>query len=148
MKDCASQAIPTPVRPKLSREFQDHHKIDDIFAGVYGFVFNRDSNWIYSIVDDFLYLKAEDVENVDAYTATATIAHSSRQNMHDVYRKMFQTGSAALYFSQCQDHNETWLPLFEKAYAKAHSSYDALRWGYPGYCLNPTSTGFGMLIYK
>ena len=31
-----------------------------------------------------------------------------------------QTGSGALYFAQCEDPNETWLPLMEKAYAKAH----------------------------
>ncbi len=37
-----------------------------------------------------------------------------------------QTGSKALYFAQCRDQNETWLPLLEKAYAKAHGDYAAI----------------------
>ena len=53
-------------------------------------------------------------------------------DMQEWYHMMYQTGSGALYFSQCRDTDETWLPLFEKAYAKAHGDYDALRWGYPG----------------
>lgn len=43
-----------------------------------------------------------------------------------------QTGSRALYFAQCSDQNETWLPLLEKAYAKAHGDYAAIDGGFVG----------------
>ena len=105
-----------------------------LLLGVYGFVFNRDSNWIYSIVDDHLYLKAETFEDAEKATAAALVAaHSTHMDMQEWYQMMYQTGSGALYFSQSRDLDETWLPLFEKAYAKVHGDYDALRWGYPGY---------------
>jgi hypothetical protein len=43
-----------------------------------------------------------------------------------------QTGSRALYFAQCSDSNETWLPLLEKAFAKAHGDYSAIEGGFVG----------------
>lgn len=43
-----------------------------------------------------------------------------------------QIGSTALYFAQCSDPNETWLPLLEKAYAKAHGDYAAINGGFVG----------------
>lgn len=46
---------------------------------------------------------------------------------------MWQAGSRALYFAQCSDDNETWLPLLEKAYAKAHGDYTAIEGGFVGY---------------
>ena len=53
-------------------------------------------------------------------------------NADDEYRKIMQTGSKALYFAQCKDQNETWLPLLEKAYAKAHGDYGAISGGWVG----------------
>ena len=103
-----------------------------LLLGVYGFVFNRDSDWIYSIVDDHLYLEAQNFEDADKTTADAVVAYRTYKDMQERYHMMYQTGSGALYFSQSRDPDETWLPLFEKAYAKAHGDYDALRWGYPG----------------
>ena len=50
----------------------------------------------------------------------------------DPDRKTMQTGSKALYFAQCKDQNATWLPLLEKAYAKAHGDYGALEGGKNG----------------
>jgi len=48
------------------------------------------------------------------------------------YRKTYQTGSQALFFARCRDSNETWLPLLEKAYAKAHGDYASLSGGWAG----------------
>ena len=76
-------------------------------AGVYGFVFYRDGEWISVVVDDNLYLAAGDFDHSGTYDATGK---ASRE-----YKKRYQTGSEALYFSQCEDQNETWLPLLEKA---------------------------------
>ena len=52
------------------------------------------------------------------------------------YRKVMQTGSQALYFAKCKDQNTTWLPLLEKAYAKAHGDYAVIRGGMFG-LVNP-----------
>ena len=50
---------------------------------------------------------------------------------HD-YRKRNLMSSRALYFAKCSDDNETWLPLLEKAYAKAHSDYASIEGGWVG----------------
>lgn len=77
-------------------------------CGVYGFVFYKDGEWISTVIDDNLYLKKGDYgEDRDTHDATGKKAR--------LYRKEKQTGSKALYFSRCEDQNETWLPLLEKA---------------------------------
>jgi hypothetical protein len=77
-------------------------------CGVYGFVFYRDGEWISTVIDDNLYLTHED------------FGHSF--NVHDpsgkrsrTHKKERQTGSESLFFSKCNNENETWLPLLEKA---------------------------------
>lgn len=50
-----------------------------------------------------------------------------------VYTDLFQKGSKSLYFAACRDENETWVPLLEKAFAKAHGDYAALGGGQVGY---------------
>lgn len=77
-------------------------------CGIYGFVFHRDGEWISTIVDDNLYLTHEDHGlGSDYYDARGKKARQ--------YKKQKQTGSEALFFSKCENENETWLPLMEKA---------------------------------
>jgi hypothetical protein len=88
-------------------------------VGVYGFVFHRDGEWISEIIDDKLYLIKPDYE--ESWQERDLIDEDrQRVNGEEDYRKIYQTNSGALYFAQCEDPNETWLPLLEKAYAKAH----------------------------
>ena len=48
------------------------------------------------------------------------------------FRDSLRKGSNALYFASCKDSNETWLPLMEKAYAKAHGDYQSIEGGFAG----------------
>lgn len=56
----------------------------------------------------------------------------NRRDAEENYRKANQIGSKALYFAQCSSENETWLPLLEKAFAKAHGDYSAIDGGFTG----------------
>lgn len=44
-------------------------------------------------------------------------------------RETLQKGVEALYFARCRDSQNTWMPMIEKAYAKAHGDYGSLRGG-------------------
>ncbi|GAM89994.1 hypothetical protein ANO11243_080340 [Dothideomycetidae sp. 11243] len=109
-------------------------------VGVYGFVFHRDGEWIHTIVDDKLYLTMSDYREgsraKNAWTAVANRATSEQE-----YRATFQTGSRALYFAQCSDENETWLPLLEKAYAKAHGDFQSIEGGFTGEAIEDLTGG-------
>lgn len=91
-----------------------------------------DGEWIHTIIDDKLYLTAPDFDE----NANQKYNWQQQINMQDPeeeYRKTVQTGSRALYFAQCSSENETWLPLLEKAYAKAHGDFNAIQGGFTGY---------------
>ena len=96
----------------------------DTEVGIYGFVFYRDGEWIQTIIDDKLYLKSANWNppNIQRHLLEQ-IGHEDNE---DVYRKTYQTDSKALFFARCRDQNETWVPLMEKAYAKAHGDYASL----------------------
>jgi hypothetical protein len=81
-------------------------------CGVYGFVFYRDGEWIWTVIDDNLYLQWSD------FDAALGDQYDPANAKEIKYKKNNQTGSEALYFASCVDENETWLPLLEKAYAK------------------------------
>jgi hypothetical protein len=55
-----------------------------------------------------------------------------RPDSEEKYRRTYQSGSEALFFAACENSNETWLPLLEKAYAKAHGDYAAIEGGFTG----------------
>ncbi|KAL1966929.1 hypothetical protein VTN77DRAFT_3673 [Rasamsonia byssochlamydoides] len=108
-------------------------------VGVYGFVFYRDGEWQQCIIDDKLYLRAADYdESIDERPIWDDI---NRTDTEEEYRKVWQTGSRALYFAQCSDENETWLPLLEKAYAKAHGDYSAIEGGFVGEAIEDLTGG-------
>ncbi|KAJ3454329.1 hypothetical protein MRS44_018223 [Fusarium solani] len=100
----------------------------DTEVGIYGFVFYRDGEWIQTIIDDKLYLKSANWNppNIQRHLLEQ-IGHEDNE---DVYRKTYQTDSKALFFARCRDQNETWVPLMEKAYAKAHGDYASLSDGW------------------
>ncbi|THC99147.1 hypothetical protein EYZ11_001398 [Aspergillus tanneri] len=108
-------------------------------VGVYGFVFYRDGEWQQCIVDDKLYLRAADYdESIDERPIWDDI---NRSDTEEEYRKVWQTGSRALYFAQCVDENETWLPLLEKAYAKVHGDYSSIEGGFVGEAIEDLTGG-------
>ncbi|KAI3530403.1 calpain family cysteine protease [Colletotrichum abscissum] len=111
----------------------------DTRVGVYGFVFYRDGEWVYSIIDDKLYLKSPCWDLLSMQRCL--LEQIDREDVERVYRKTYQTGSKALFFAQCKDQNETWVPLIEKAYAKAHGDFGSLAGGWIGEGLEDLSGG-------
>jgi hypothetical protein len=100
-------------------------------VGVYGFVFYRDGEWISSIIDDRLYLIKPDY-NDPSIDRDVWDDIGTQGDGEESYRHAFLTGSKALYFARCRDENETWLPLLEKAYAKAHGDFSSIEGGHVG----------------
>ena len=95
---------------------------------------------MHTVIDDKLYLRHADY--TESVEEKYTWDQLNRADPEEEYRKTYQTGSRALYFAQCSSENETWLPLLEKAYAKAHGDYKAIDGGFTGYvsdshCLDP-----------
>ncbi|KAI0115230.1 cysteine proteinase [Daldinia grandis] len=111
----------------------------DTRIGIYGFVFYRDGEWIYSIVDDKLYLTSPCWDSPSMQREM--LQQIDREEPEKVYRKTYQTGSKALFFGQCKDQRETWVALVEKAYAKAHGDYGSLSGGWIGEGLEDLSGG-------
>lgn len=108
-------------------------------VGVYGFVFHRDGEWIQTIIDDKLYLTAADWD--ESIMEKWTWQQINRIDAEEEYRKANQAGSRALYFAQCSSENETWLPLLEKAYAKAHGDFNSIQGGFTGEAIEDLTGG-------
>ncbi|KAM0321379.1 hypothetical protein ACHAQA_010143 [Verticillium albo-atrum] len=114
-------------------------------VGVYGFVFHRDAEWFSVIIDDKLYLTKPDYD--ESYLERNLWDDRERVNSEEAYRKIYQSNSGALYFSQCENPNETWLPLLEKAYAKAHGDYAAIEGGFTGEAIEDLTGGVTTELY-
>ncbi|KAL8827416.1 MAG: hypothetical protein Q9191_003199 [Dirinaria sp. TL-2023a] len=114
-------------------------------VGVYGFVFHRDGEWIQTIIDDKLYLTAADWD--ESVEEKWTWLQINRTDAEEEYRKANQAGSRALYFAQCSSENETWLPLLEKAYAKAHGDFNSIQGGFTGEAIEDLTGGVTTEIF-
>ena len=101
-----------------------------------------DGEWIISIIDDKLYLKSPDWDSPSVQRHL--LEQTDREDVEKEYRNTYQTGSQALFFAHCRDQNETWLPLLEKAYAKAHGDYSALAGGWIGEGLEDLTGGVSL----
>jgi hypothetical protein len=105
-----------------------------------------DGEWISETVDDRLALKfPEDVQRhpTDFLVITRGDKNAmqlplgdsikySIQKLPKEFKESLRKGSKALYFGNCRESNETWLPLIEKAYAKAHGDYQSIDGGATG----------------
>ncbi|KAL5350192.1 hypothetical protein ACLOAV_005229 [Pseudogymnoascus australis] len=118
----------------------------DEVVGVYGFVFYRDSEWRSEIIDDKLYLTKPDYD--ESILERILWEDRERVSSEDEYKKVYQTNSGALYFAQCEDPNETWLPLLEKAYAKAHGDFATIDGGYTGEGIEDLTGGVTMELFS
>lgn len=118
----------------------------DEVVGVYGFVFHRDGEWQECIVDDKLYLRAPDYD--EGQEERVVWDDIIRGDSEEEYRKVHQTGSRALYFASCSDENETWLPLLEKAWAKAHGDYSSIDGGFTGEAVEDLTGGVTSEFYS
>ncbi|KAK1971428.1 calpain family cysteine protease [Colletotrichum sublineola] len=117
----------------------------DQHVGVYGFVFHRDGEWFSEIIDDKLYLTKPDYD--EGHLERILWEDRERINSEEAYRRIYQTNSGALYFAQCENPNETWLPLLEKAYAKAHGDYASIEGGFTGEAIEDLTGGVTSEIY-
>ncbi|PHH55425.1 Calpain clp-1 [Ceratocystis fimbriata CBS 114723] len=112
----------------------------DTRIGIYGFVFHRDGKWIYSIVDDRLFLTSP-VWDAPSMQRDLLEQIDNNIDVEDKYNQTYHTGSKALFFASNADNNETWVPLLEKAYAKAHGDYESLDGGWIGEALEDMTGG-------
>ncbi|RPA96764.1 cysteine proteinase [Choiromyces venosus 120613-1] len=110
-------------------------------VGVYGFIFMRDGEWTSTIVDDQLYLSTREYHDAE-WHVKAQFSGKEKE-----YNQTFAKGSEALSFAKCEDKNETWLPLLEKAYAKAHGDYGAIEGGWTGEAVEDLTGGVTSEVY-
>jgi hypothetical protein len=110
-------------------------KARDEKVAVYGFVFHRDWEWISEVIDDKLYLGVCEYDDcAGGILSVWNASHSSldQEGLREEYRQTFQSNSDALFYAPCTHPDETWVPLIEKAFAKAHGDYKAIDHGVPG----------------
>ncbi|KAM3508699.1 hypothetical protein MY11210_006618 [Beauveria gryllotalpidicola] len=95
--------------------------------------------------DQDLYLTKADYD--DNQMDRVTFDELEYRNPQEAYKRIFQTNSNSLYFAQCEHPQETWLPLLEKSYAKAHGDYAAIEGGYTGKGIEDLTGGVASDIF-
>ncbi|KAH7186330.1 hypothetical protein DER44DRAFT_859138 [Fusarium oxysporum] len=119
-----TRANPKSVVPKVAKRVHETFENSTFMKGVSGGdVMQGSLGW------DSLSVQRELLQQID------------RDDNESFYRKTYQSGSKALFFAQCRDRNETWVPLFEKVFAKAHSDYASLAIGWIGEGIEDLSGG-------
>ena len=116
-------------------------------VGVYGFVFYRDGEWIYEVIDDKLFLRVGDDDDIQVVRDWDKDKKEGFPLKHDEDKLLtqMQRGGESLYFSHCKS-NETWLPLIEKAYAKAHGDYYSIEGGFASEGIEDLTGGVGVVV--
>ena len=123
-------ALSTVRNCKLGQDLIRRVCVDrDEEVGVYGFLFFRDGEWTSVIVDDKLFLRVAEYEGLGKIERNTWEDHRIRVEAVEDYRKMFQTNSRALVYGHSSHPDETWVPLLEKAFAKAHGDYQSITGG-------------------
>ncbi|OBT63200.1 hypothetical protein VE03_07754 [Pseudogymnoascus sp. 23342-1-I1] len=115
-------------------------------VGVYGFVVFRDGEWESVIIDDKLYLRKPNYDDLAERVRKDWEAAKVRDDDAEDWRVEFQTNSGALWFAQSTHEDETWVPLLEKAYAKAHGDYGAIHGGNVGEAMEDLTGGVSVTI--
>ncbi|KAK5712060.1 hypothetical protein LTR15_012129 [Elasticomyces elasticus] len=116
-------------------------------VGVYGFVLYRDGEWIYEVIDDKLFLEVGDDDDLTIVRDWDLDNKKARRLYYEDEKllNLLQRGGEALYFAHCKS-SETWLPLIEKAYAKAHGDYTAVEGGYASEGIEDLTGGVGVVL--
>ncbi|MCJ1307921.1 hypothetical protein MMC25_001569 [Agyrium rufum] len=132
-----------------SRDFIERVCVaQNVEVGVYGFVFYRDGSWFSVIIDDKLYLLKPDYEDADTNTRMTWEENRVRVSAEEMYRRAFQSNSQALFYAHSSHPDETWVPLMEKAYAKAHGDYGAIDGGLVSEGIEDLTGGVSSMVYS
>ena len=106
-----------------------------------------------TLADDKLYLSTPDYDDCngtnDGGKRSVWDSSHGRTNpavSREGFRKAFQRNSNALYYGSSADQNETWVPLMEKAFAKAHGDFKAIDGGIPGEGIEDLTGGITTMI--
>lgn len=99
------------------------------------------------MIDDKLYLRVGDDDDLSVVRDWDRERKEGTGLPHpeDKLKNTLQRGGEALYFSHCKS-DETWLPLIEKAYAKAHGDYYAIEGGSVSEGIEDLTGGVAMVI--
>ncbi|KJA14944.1 hypothetical protein HYPSUDRAFT_412380 [Hypholoma sublateritium FD-334 SS-4] len=92
-------------------------------VGIYGFIFFRDSHWVNVIIDDQIFCNTPKFEELKK--EEQELYHDDKE----MYNNLTRQGGKGLVYAKSGSSGETWVPLFEKAYAKLHGDYLSLTGG-------------------